>query len=181
MSRTRARFLTILGAVGLLTLGALAARGAVPGGVSSDSRAVANCGPTRAPGAVVHVTLSDRGAAMMGAGGSAMVALDAHPDIVAAGWVTFEALNVGAVSHELLILPAPSRGVGTRVVRRDGKIDEGDSLGEASTSCGAGPGEGIAPGTTSWLTLHLAPGNYELLCDVPWHYANGMYTSFRVA
>jgi uncharacterized cupredoxin-like copper-binding protein len=128
----------------------------------------------------VHVVLSDRAGAMMGTGSTMMVSIFASPDIVAGGTVTFVATNTGTLNHELLVLPAPTDGVGTRSVGADGKIVESTSLGEASTSCGQGHGGGISPGTTSWVTLHLAPGNYELLCDVPWHYANGMFTGFAV-
>ena len=46
--------------------------------------------------------------------------------------------------------------------------------------CGAGPGEGIAPGDASWVTLALKPGRYELVCNLPGHYANGMYGSLTV-
>jgi uncharacterized cupredoxin-like copper-binding protein len=181
MTRSGARFLTILGAVGLLTLATIAAVTVAQGDFSSGQRlAIADCGPANATDTIVNVTLSDRGGAMMGASNSMMVSLDATPNSVGAGTVTFEATNIGALNHELLILPAPSDGVGTRAVGSDGKIDESASLGEASTSCGNGPGQGISPGTTSWVTIHLTPGNYELLCDVPWHYANGMFTSFRV-
>jgi uncharacterized cupredoxin-like copper-binding protein len=181
VTRSGARFLTVLGAVGLLTLVTITALAAAQGDLGSGQRlAIANCGPTSAPGTVVHVTLGDRGGAMMGGGNAMMVSLDAAPNSVSAGTVTFEATNVGALNHEFLILPAPSDGVGTRAVGSDGKIDESASLGEASTSCGNGPGQGISPGTTSWVTIHLTPGNYELLCDVPWHYANGMFASFRV-
>lgn len=49
-----------------------------------------------------------------------------------------------------------------------------------STSCGRGVGQGITPGASSWVTLRLAPSNYELLCDELGHYANGMFTSFTV-
>jgi uncharacterized cupredoxin-like copper-binding protein len=181
MTRSGARFLTILGAVGLLTLATIATVAVARGDFGSSQRlAIANCGPTNATDTIVNVTLSDRGGAMMGGSNSMMVSLDATPNSVGAGTVTFEATNIGALNHELLILPAPSDGVGTRAVGSDGKIDESASLGEASTSCGNGPGQGISPGTTSWVTIHLTPGNYELLCDVPWHYANGMFTSFRV-
>jgi uncharacterized cupredoxin-like copper-binding protein len=171
--------LAVIGAVGLLTLGTLVAVGAAQGqfGVNQNLT-LANCGPRHPQGTVVHVGLTDRGGAMMGPGGAMMVSIVASPDIVASGTVTFVATNTGALSHELLVLAAPADGVGTRPVGADGKIDESTSLGEASTSCGQGPGGGISPGTTSWVTLHLAPGNYELLCDDPWHYANGMFTGF---
>ncbi|MFI4971056.1 MAG: sulfocyanin-like copper-binding protein [Hyphomicrobiales bacterium] len=141
---------------------------------------LANCGPQHPKGAVVGVTLADGGGGMMGAGNAMMVSVDASPHTVPAGTVTFVATNVGTINHELLVLPAPADGIGTRTVGTDGKIDEATSLGEASTSCGRGIGQGISPGATSWVTLRLAPGNYELLCDEPWHYANGMFTWFTV-
>lgn len=178
MSRTAARWLVVIGAVGVLTLGTVALAGGHLG--NGPTRVSESCAPSDPPGSVVHVTLSDRGGAMMSAGNLMMVSLAASPDAVHAGTVTFVATNVGALNHELLILPAPRDGVGTRAVGADGTIDESSSLGEASTSCGRGHGEGIAPGTSSWVTLHLARGSYELLCDVPWHYANGMFTPFIV-
>ena len=39
----------------------------------------------------------------------------------------------------------------------DGKIDDKVSLGEASSSCGAGAGDGIKSGAVGWITLTLAP------------------------
>ncbi len=47
-------------------------------------------------------------------------------------------------------------------------------------SCGEGPGDGIAPGAESWVTLHLARGRYELICNLPFHYAMGMFTELDV-
>ncbi|MFG2142672.1 hypothetical protein ACGFRG_00515 [Streptomyces sp. NPDC048696] len=58
----------------------------------------------------------------------------------------------------------------------DGKINEASSLGEASRGCGAGEGNGIAPGALAWTTLTLRPGRYELVCNLPGHYLAGMYT-----
>lgn len=181
MNRAQARFLAILGAVGLLTFASLTFVVVAQSNFGSGQRlALANCGPTNVHGTVVYVTLSDRGGSMMGGSNPMMVSLYASPNTILAGNVTFVATNVGALNHELLVLPAPVDGVGTRAVGGDGKIDETSSLGEASTSCGDGKGQGISPGTTSWVTLHLTPGNYELLCDMPWHYANGMFTALHV-
>jgi uncharacterized cupredoxin-like copper-binding protein len=108
----------------------------------------------------VDVNLNDRGA-MMGGDSSMMVSIAASPRIVSSGTVTFVTTNTGAINHELLIFRS-SGGVGTRAIKSDGKINETTSLAEASTSCGRGP------------------GNYELLCDVPWRYADGMFTGFTV-
>ena len=30
------------------------------------------------------------------------------------------------------------------------------------------------------VTLNLPPGRYELACNLPWHYADDMYTELRV-
>jgi len=62
----------------------------------------------------------------------------------------------------------------------DAKIDEAGSLGEASKTGGAGAGDGIAPGASGWVTVTLAPGHYELVCNLPRHYAAGMYTQLNV-
>ncbi|MHB1251919.1 MAG: sulfocyanin-like copper-binding protein [Acidimicrobiales bacterium] len=181
MTRSTARLSATVGAIGLLTLLTLAGVGFTQGHIG-DTRAQfqSACGPTSPAGSVVHVTLADRGNAMMSGGTVMIVSLFASPSQVPAGDVTFVATNVGALTHELLVLPAPRDGVGTRAMGVDGKVNESSSLAEASTSCGRGAGAGIAPGTTSWVTLHLSPGNYELLCNVPWHYANGMYQGLTV-
>lgn len=181
MNPDRARLLIIGGAVGVLLTGALVTAGLVQGHSRVPERGrVTACGPVRPSGAVVDVTLDDRGIHMMDGGGGAMLSLIASPDTASPGTVTFVATNDGVLDHELLILPAPENGVGTRTVSDVGRIDESSSLAEASTSCGPGAGQGIAPGASSWVTLRLTPGHYELLCDVPWHYANGMFAAFTV-
>ena len=172
----------VVGAIGVIVLGTFLIVGAgrvrLGGG---QSLTVSSCEPKTATGSVVNVSLSDRGGGMMGGGSAMMVSLVAAPDSVPSGQVTFVATNTGALNHELLILPLPSDGAGTRPVGSDGKINEQSSVGEASTSCGRGPGDGISPGTRSWVTVNLAPGRYELLCDEPWHYANGMVTELTVS
>jgi uncharacterized cupredoxin-like copper-binding protein len=181
MTKSKAQFLVIVGAIGLLSLLTFAGVVVTQGRFSAVPNATfATCAPTKPTGTVVNVTLGDRGSSMMGGATPMMAFLNASPSVVHAGDVTFVATNVGVLTHEFLILPAPHDGVGTRAVRGDGKVDEATSLAEASTSCGRGPGGGIAPGATSWVTLHLSPGNYELLCDEPWHYASGMFQGFTV-
>jgi uncharacterized cupredoxin-like copper-binding protein len=82
--------------------------------------------------------------------------------------------------HELVVLPLAQGTVGSRTIGSDGQVDETDSLGEASNACGEGAGEGIPPGSASWVTLHLNLGRYELICNLPGHYARGMYTELDV-
>ena len=142
--------------------------------------ALTSCQPSHEADQVVQVGLYDGGGDTMGQA-PMMLRLVSSPSSISAGQVTFVVTNHGALNHEFLVLPMPADGVGTRPVGSDGKIDEAQSLGEASTSCGAGPANGISTGSRSWITLTLRPGNYELLCDVPWHYANGMYAAFTVS
>ena len=132
------------------------------------------CNAPSLPGAIVNVTESDMCNTMMG-GGLMRASLNVDPTTAAAGKVSFLVRNDGNLVHELLVMPLPADGAGTRPTGSDGKINESASLGEASRSCAAGSGDGIAPGATSWVTLDLTPGRYELVCDQPWHYAAGMF------
>lgn len=78
-------------------------------------------------------------------------------------------------------MPLPSGQVaGQRPIGADGRIDESGGLGEASRTCAGGAGDGIAAGATGWTTLRLDPGRYELVCNLPGHYAAGMYTELDV-
>ena len=83
----------------------------------------------------------------------------------------------GGRVHELLVLPlAPGTSVGKRTVRADDTVAETASLGEASSECGPDARNGVGAGLTSWLTLTLKPGRYELLCNRLGHYAAGVFT-----
>jgi len=46
------------------------------------------------------------------------------------------------------------------------QVTETGSLGEASNTCAAGTGEGIKSGAVAWTTVTLAPGRYELVCNL---------------
>ena len=178
MSRRTRDVLLVAFAVTVLALASVVVFIASTDAGTGQSLTVSNCQPNHPATTQVHVTLSD-GGAMMG-GSSMMVWLSADTASVPAGTVTFVASNFGRLNHELLILPVPSDGPGTRPAGSNGKIDESPSLGEASLTCGRGVGNGISPGTRSWVTTNLTPGTYELLCDMPWHYANGMFTTITV-
>lgn len=140
--------------------------------------------PTSLPGSRVTVVLADMNmSAMMGgvAPMNAHMMLHASPATVASGRISLVVENVGWRTHELVILPlAPGTQTGRPIPGSDGKVDETGSLGEASASCTAGAGEGIAAGTVGWVTLSLAPGRYELVCNLPHHYAAGMHQELDV-
>jgi uncharacterized cupredoxin-like copper-binding protein len=140
---------------------------------------VISCSEPALPGSTVNVRVTDSGDMMMSQT-PMRAALVATPATVPAGQVSFVVANTGALVHELVILPFPGDGPGTRPTSTDGKIDESQSLGESSRSCAGGTGGGIAPGSTGWTTVTLKPGPYELVCDQPWHYAAGMFDVLTV-
>jgi uncharacterized cupredoxin-like copper-binding protein len=146
--------------------------------------AAASCTAPNLIGTVVDVTLMNMGGPMKmdrGSIGGGVMRLMADHATVPAGSVSFLVVNGGSIPHELVILPLPANQLaGTRKVGGDGRIDETGSVGEASDTCGAGSGEGIAPGASSWTTVNLQPGRYELLCNFPGHYAAGMYAQLTV-
>lgn len=173
--------------VGMMPGPSAATRGSM-GAVTSGQVGMMGDGYTAAPlscqipeglsGLHVDVTLGDMGMSQMMDGTAPMGArmlLLAQPATVRAGQVTFLVANRGWRTHELVVLPlATAASAGQRVPSPDGKVDEAGSLGEASNSCAAGSGEGIASGSTGWVTITLAAGHYELICNLPNHYANGM-------
>jgi uncharacterized cupredoxin-like copper-binding protein len=181
--------LIALGLVGMLGIGwAFASRSdrylAAPGAWApfGGIRGGPTCIPPTLPGQAVDVVLSDMGG-MMGGGmmsGARMMNVAASPSSIPAGDVSFRVWNAGMMVHELVVLPLPPDGVGTRTVGSDGRVSEEGSLGEASRTCGEGAGEGIAPGAAGWVILHLDPGRYELICNLPGHYAAGMFTELDV-
>lgn len=141
--------------------------------------------PPNLPGARVDVLLGDMGMSRMMGGRAPLgmrMMLRATPAAVAAGRVSLVASNMGWRTHELVILPLAADGsAGQRVPRSDGSVEEAGSVGEASASCGAGPGDGIRSGAVSWTTVTLAPGRYELICNLPNHYADGMHQQLDVS
>ena len=190
----RTRNLVALGALAVIFLTAisLVAVAAVRGQTDTFSGPFRNprttsCSVPNLTGAVVDVSLSNSGGPMMGrpmAGSGAqggMMRLTADRASVPHGTVSIVATNLGSINHELVILPLPTdQIVGTRSLGADSTIDESTSIAEASNTCGAGAGEGIAPASSSWTTLTLAPGRYEIVCNLPGHYAAGMYTQLTV-
>lgn len=117
------------------------------------------------------------GGGFMGGG----MAVTANPTSVHAGTVSLLVANQGSIVHELVVLPLPGDArPGERRITSDDRVSETNSLGEASTTCGAGAGDGINPGSQSWVSLDLKPGRYELVCNIPGHYAAGMYAELDV-
>lgn len=182
-TRTIGFVLIAVGIIGLVSTGlALTASGHGPGGRAwgpwSGVRGGATCTPPGLPGQTVDVILSDMGAGMMG---GRTMNVTASPPAVAAGDVSFRVWNQGMMVHEFVVLPLLTGEVGSRPIGVDGQVSETRSLGEASNECGPNAGEGIPPGSASWVSLHLDPGRYELICNLPGHYARGMFTELAVS
>jgi len=148
------------------------------------------CGIPVLDGAVVDVTLTDMGPMSAGRGGGpglmmgepwASMRVLASPASVQSGTVSLRVVNAGMLRHELLVLPLPlGQAVGTRTVGADGQVDETAALGEASRDCAPGAGDGIHAGAAGWVTLRLAAGRYELVCNRVGHYGAGMFTELDV-
>lgn len=86
--------------------------------------------------------------------------------------VDISAPNEGATTHELVLVksnldPAKLPTAG------DGTVDE-----EALDSPGEIPDVGA--GETGEATVDLSPGKYVMFCNLPGHYAQGMYGSLTV-
>ena len=140
--------------------------------------------PQSLPGRIVNVTLADMGMTRMMGGTAPLGAhmmLRISPATIPAGQISVVASNIGWRTHELVILRLAARAAaGQRVPSVDGKVAETGSLAEASHRCGSGTGDGITSGTVSWTTVTLPPGRYELICNLPNHYADGMYQQLVV-
>ena len=95
------------------------------------------------------------------------------PNAATAGEVKFTIENKGTIGHEFLV-------VKTDIL--DGKITlDGDHFSEPSPGLEVIDEIGEFPaGGTELLVLSLEAGNYQLVCNLPGHYAAGMHTSFVV-
>lgn len=182
--------------VALVASGAVAV-GALRGGVGSGGHgflAGSLRDAPKLPGTVVTVSLRNMGGPMMGGQGNTMMGgrgntmmgrggmgLIADHASVPHGTVSFFVTNDGSINHEMVVLPLPdTQAVGIRPIAGDRQVDETGSLGEASKTNGEGTGEGIVPGAAGWMTLTLAPGHYELLCNLAGHYGAGMFTELTL-
>ena len=175
--------------IALVASGAVAV-GALRGGVGPGAHGFLS-GTLRdapkLPGTVVNVSLTNMGGPMMGGQGNTMMGrgsmgLIVDHATVPHGTVSFFVTNDGSINHEMVVLPlADSQAAGTRPIAGDAKVDETESLGEASKTNGEGAGEGIVPGASGWMTITLAPGRYELVCNLAGHYRSGMFADLTVA
>ena len=134
---------------------------------------------------VVDVTLWDKGAAMpMGNGmvyhmpmmdmSMATMGIRVSPATAKAGVVTFHVTNSSSDTiHEMIVMYLADPTQALPYIDADQRVDE-DKAGDK------GEVSELDPGATGSLTVPLKPGKYLLICNVPSHFAAGMWTVFEV-
>ena len=154
--------LIVLGAIGLVAVFFLVTRDNTKAPVASSATAaqpaaVAPAAPATGP---ITVSLSEFKVSM--------------PATIAAGQVTLNIRNDGTVAHELLVFKSPLAV--SQYPKVNGAIDEeGPGITKDSD------GDNLDPGTTQTRTVDLSvPGTYVFVCNLPGHFAAGMYTTVVV-
>jgi uncharacterized cupredoxin-like copper-binding protein len=90
-----------------------------------------------------------------------------------AGDISFTIDNDGTTGHEFLIVKTDI-APGEIPVDGDHFPEDADGI-EVIDEIGE-----FAKGTTETLDVTLEAGSYQLVCNLPSHYANGMFTGFEV-
>jgi len=151
---------------------------------------VAAIAPARADGITINVSLWDKGDAsfdlmdkngpmLIGATSAdqltdAPMGVTLDQGVVKAGEITFNVTNTSeSMVHEMVISPLPDPVAGLPYSAEDDEVNE-DAAGSP------GEVEELDPGTSGKLTLRLEPGTYALYCNVPGHYAMGMWAILTV-
>ena len=94
------------------------------------------------------------------------------PNHVPAGDVLVVVRNHGPDTHELIMVGSRSR----LPLRRDGlTVNEG-----ALSAVTVASLDGAGPGRVRQVRLHLAPGRYELFCNMAGHFMAGMHAELVV-
>jgi uncharacterized cupredoxin-like copper-binding protein len=119
---------------------------------------VPGCAPVEEGGEVVNVTLEDFG-----------VTLDRST--VPSGTVTFAVKNEGPSLHEIEIFAGAEAG---RVLEVDRSVADATGLELVDEV------ENVLSGSTTRLTVRLEPGTYLVVCNLPDHYQQGMWTYLTV-
>ncbi len=127
---------------------------------SSSSSAAGSTSSDADTGATIGATVKDFG-----------IAID--PTEVAGGEVTFSISNEGPSAHEFVVIESDDAPGDLPVENGEVTEDDLNVIGEA---------EDIAPSTTADpLTLTLPEGQYVIICNLPGHYEQGMYTGLKVS
>lgn len=90
-------------------------------------------------------------------------------DRAAAGKVTFHVHNIGTVKHEFVVIKTNKPAAD---LLKGNAADETGKVGEI---------DGLNPGKSGKVALHLKPGHYALICNQPGHYKLGQHIDFTVS
>jgi len=140
--------------------------------------------PALANGTTVDVSLWDKGGDMAmptdlgyGMGGDmskATMGIAVSTDTVKAGEVAFQVTNASKDTiHEMIVAPLKQGEKMLPYNKDENEVneDEAHDLGEVSE---------LDPGAHGTLVIPMKPGKYILYCNVPGHFAAGMWTLFTV-
>ena len=98
-------------------------------------------------------------------------AVTLSPATADAGSVTFATTNDGSLTHEIEVF---SGGVDPSTLSIENNVASTDGL-ELIDEI-----EDITPGSSADLTIDLDAGTYVVMCNLPGHFAEGMYASLEV-
>ena len=147
--------------------------------------AAALCASASLAATVIDVSLWDKGASMpMGTGmtygmmgmnmSMAPMGIKASPVTARAGVVTFHVTNSSTDTiHEMIVMYLADPTKPLPYINAEQRVDE-DKAGDK------GEVSELDPGASGTLTVALKPGKYLLICNVPGHFASGMWTEFEV-
>lgn len=140
---------------------------------------IAGCGG----GDDTTTTTTENESAAAGGGGGATLTIKmgdfffAPKDITAkAGATTIEAPNEGSVEHELVLFKT-NMDPAKLPTEAGGGVDE-EKMDQIAEEGGEVPD--VEAGVTKSGQFHLTPGKYVMFCNLPGHYAQGMYGTLTV-
>ena len=177
---TQRRRLTLVSATALLAAASLAAAGCGGSSSSSDTSTPTPSAATTAPSTAADTSDTTATAPATTAPAAATkvavvmgkpkeFSLSAVPIQVPAGATTFIVVNKGSILHEMVIVP--SAGGAAALRQPDGTASEAGAPGEVPDVKSGGGGQ---------VTVTLPAGRYVLLCNLPGHFAGGMYANLVV-
>jgi len=83
--------------------------------------------------------------------------------------------DIGVAAHELLVFKSKLAPSAFPTDKSGDILEDGPGVKLLSD------GENIDPGATQTRTIDLAPGTYFLVCNIPGHFKQGMFTKVTVA
>jgi len=134
---------------------------------------------------VVQISLWDKGSdipmandVLYGKSGldtsKATMGIRPSPATVKAGDITFNVTNDSKDTvHEMIVMYLADPAQALPYINTENRVDE-DKAGDK------GEVSELDPGASGKLTVTLKPGKYLLICNVPGHYAAGMWSEFTV-